>query len=289
MIRKSRLNVQGLARRDPGLMTCILPDTGKTVISIDLSAGEPSVTTHFSQDPNYRAATFDMIGKAPFYKDGLLYLDDIYLMTMSASPIGHNKMTEIYNSKFNGLTFAEQWLKDPEIIKKQLKTERQLHKILCLGLGYGMGAKKLVKTAYEAGHTLSNADARLFHRSYWQTFSGVKSFADRLAAKVQSQGYLINPFGYRLVPEPHKAFNFFIQSSVSGIMHILLAKVSYIAPYATFITCIHDELLMEVDDADIEQFRLDMAGATASLNSDLKWSVAIRTGFVSGSNWYEAK
>jgi DNA polymerase I-like protein with 3'-5' exonuclease and polymerase domains len=61
------------------------------------------------------------------------------------------------------------------------------------------------------------------------------------------------------------------------------------APYSTFYTVIHDELLMEVDDHMLDQFRIDTKIATDSLNEDLNWSVKIRTGFVAGKNLYDAK
>ena len=287
--KRARLNVQGLARRDPGLMTCIKSDPGFTTVSIDLAAGEPTVTSHFSQDKNYMYACFDGVGKRPEYRNNILMLDDIYLMCMSTSPIGSAKMREMFNKRWPAGSFADQWLADSEVIKKALKVDRQVHKALALGLSYGMGARKMCKTLYEQGHILEEADAKKFKTAYWQLFSGVKKFAERLGKVAEADGYIVNPFGYRLIVEPHKAFNAFIQSSVSGILHVFTAKLMAAAPYALFITCIHDELLVDVPDDMVEQFRKDKDLATASLNVDLKWSVEIRTGFAPGKTWYEAK
>ncbi len=291
MSKVARLNVQGLSRRDKGLMSCILPDTNYTVASIDLSAGEPTVTSHFSRDPNYLWATFDGVGKAPEYRNGTLMIDDIYLMTMSVSPLGREKIADAFhNGRFkNGLTFTEAWLLDPEIIKSHFKEERKVHKILALGLGYGMGAEKMCKQMYDNGYTLDLKTAKDFKYAYWNLFSGVKAFSHRLSKIVESKGYIINPFGYRLSPDPHKAFNYYIQSSVSGIMHVYGIKIFAAAPYVKFITCIHDEFLLAVPNDKLEQFRIDKDFATKSLNDDLKWSVEIRTGLVYGNNWYEAK
>jgi len=69
--KPKKLNVQGLARKEPLLLKCILPDTGNVLVSIDLSAGEPTVTSEFSRDKNYIYATFEGVGKTPFYKDDL--------------------------------------------------------------------------------------------------------------------------------------------------------------------------------------------------------------------------
>lgn len=287
----ARLNVQGLARRDKGLMACIKSDEGMESVSIDLSAGEPTCTAHYSQDPNYNYACFDGVGKAPFYNDeGLLMIDDIYLMSMSAAPGGREVLKEAFNSTYDGKTFVEKWLEDPEFIAKGvLKNERSSYKWKCLGLGYGMGPKKLVKQAYDQGESYRLSDARLFYKSYWHTFNKVRELAARLQYRVEKQGYLINQFGYRLVPEPHKAFNYWIQSSVSGIMHVYRMKLAHAAPWARFITCIHDEFLYDVPVDRLEEFQKLKDVACDSLNDDLKWRTKIRTGWASGDNWYDAK
>jgi hypothetical protein len=270
-------------------MRCLKPLPGHLTVSIDLASGEPTVTSHFSRDPNYLYATFDGVNKAPFWKNGVLMIDDIYLMTMSVSPIGRARIEELWRSSFDGLSFAEAWIKDPDIVKRLLKKERDLHKMLALALGYGMGPKKMVKQCYDKGHDLPFKTARDFYTAYWDLYAGIRSLANRLGARIKRDGYIVNPFGYRLTPPPHKGFNYFIQSSVSGIMHVFNWKLFTIAPYASFITVIHDEVLADVPEDRIEDFRKHKTQATDSLNADLKWSVAIRTGFAVGKDWYEAK
>lgn len=283
--KRARLNVQALARRDVRLVGTITADVGETLVSIDLAAGEPTVSTHFSQDANYRWATFDGVGKAPYYNGKVLMIDDIYLMCMSVSPMG----AALMRTTFDAPGFVEQWLTDPEVIKKRLKKERQFHKILALGIGYSMGPKKMVNAAYDAGYVLTLAEAKAFHKAYWQLFSGIKTLSDTLTRQCERDGFIVNPFGYRCTPAPHKAFNAFIQSSVSGLMHVYLAILSAKAPYAHLLTVIHDELLMSVPTERLEEFRLAKESATDELNQQLGWSVAVRTGFAIGSNWYEAK
>lgn len=288
---RARLNVQGLSRKSPLLMKALQCRPNHTIVSIDLSAGEPTVTAHYSRDKNYLWATFDGVGQLPKYEEGILKIDDVYFMTMSVSPMGKDYLADIFHTKqFNGLPFPEAWLVNPEVVRTELKKPRQQHKILALGIGYGMGPKKMVRSAYDAGFELSFKDAEKFHSAYWhQLFPGLKSLSDRLAREVEKKGYIINPFGYRLLPDPHRAFNYFIQSSVSGIMHVFGIKLFAIAPYAKFITCIHDEFLVEVPLDKLEQFKHDKDKATDSLNDDLKWSVKIRTGFITGQDWYTAK
>ncbi len=285
----ARLNVQGLARKD-ALVSYIKPESGSIVVSLDLAAGEPTVTGEFSRDHNYLYSTFEGVGKVPFYRNGVLMIDDIYLMTMSVSPIGAATIKRAFcEQHFDGTPFAETWMNDPEKIKKFFKKERDLHKMLCLALGYGMGPKKMMKQTYDKGHHMELSVARDFYRAYWDLFRGVKRFADRLALQIKQKGFIINPFGYRLTPPPFKAFNYFIQSSVSGIMHVFNAKLFAAAPYARFITVIHDEVLAEVPLDRLDDFRKAKEQATQSLNDDLKWTVAVRTGFAPGLNWFTAK
>lgn len=258
-------------------------------VSIDLSAGEPTVTAEFSKDPNYLYATFDGVGKSPFWKNGVLMIDDIYLQTASVSPIGRKQIEEAWRDNYDGLCFTDAWLRDPEIIKKRLKKLRDIHKMLALALGYGMGPRKMVKQCYEKGFDLDFKTAQLFYRAYWDLYKEIRKFSDMLQNRLKKNGYIVNPFGYRLTPEPVKAYNYFIQSSVSGILHVFQWKLFHVAPYALLKTVIHDEVVADCPVERIEDFRKARDLATESLNKDLKWSVKVRTGFVGGSNWYEAK
>ncbi len=124
--KRARLNVQALARRNKDLMGCILADPDHTIISIDLAAGEPTVSTHFSQDVNYRWATFDGVGKVPEYRDNILMIDNLYFMVMSVSPMGRDKMRQAYPE------FRDNWTKDPDALKAKFKSEYAFHKMLCV-------------------------------------------------------------------------------------------------------------------------------------------------------------
>lgn len=286
--KEPRLNLQAISRKDKGLMSCMLADDGNTIVSLDLVSGEPSVTANFSRDKNYRWATIDGIGKAPYYDGAVLMIDDIYLQTMSVSPLGRDKMRAAFAADWGGRSFSEQWLLDSEVIKTALKRDRQVHKILCLAISYGMQPKKMVKSMYEAGHQITLQQAKDFHLAYWDLYNNVQRFSKRLSRQLEIDGYIINPFGYRLTPEPRLGFNYFIQSSVSGLIHVYCAKLFAAAPYATFLTVIHDEVVCEIPTEKLEEFKVAARRATDSLNDDLKWEVNIRTGFAPGLNWYEA-
>lgn len=290
---KVKLNVQGLARRDKGLMSCLVADEGKAFFSIDLASGEPTVTTHFSGDANYYESCFGMVGKAPYYGDnGLLYIDDPYLMLASVSPITKAQMRAAFDAIYDGKTFAEKWLEDKEYLtKKVLHAIRPPNKISFLGLGYGQQPKGMVSSAYDAGFVLHLNDAKALNYSYWNVlFPGLRDLEKKLQIQFKKTGHLVTTFGYRLVPkETRLCFNYWIQAHVSGIIKVLEEKFYAAAPWAEPLVVIHDELVGQIPINQIEPTKRALELATASLNQELKWTVNIRTGFVTGTTLYEAK
>lgn len=273
--RAPRINMPALARRDEPFMRCWLADPGYTFVSQDVVALEPSVTAHFSQDRRYRWATVDGIGKAPYYDGDILMIDDVYFMTASVLPPTMHKIREAWN---NGLFST--WLADSEAVKKALKGPRTFAKVCALGLGYGMGAKKLQKTCEEAGVVLTFAEAKELRARYWELYPGLRKFAEILEFRVEKDGFLVNPFYYRITPEPHKAFNAYIQSSASGVLDLYCMELFDRAPDLKFVTLIHDEVIFQCPDNRLKDLPFLTEECTKSLNETLQWSVPIRFGTV---------
>ena len=304
----ARLNVQGLCRNDaglgaaPGLCSYILPDPGHVFVSIDLSAGEPAVTAHYSRDKMYCYATLDGVGKAPYWENERLFIDDIYIMVAASTARGRPVIDEAWNRSWDGRTFAEQWITDPEVIKKYLGKTRKMFKTVALACGYGMGVAKMGRQVLEQyGVELSETECRDIHRGYWDTFSGVKIFSLRCQEKAR-KGYIVNEFGYRITFDnsgqrgkdtTHKAFNYLIQSSVSGIIHIftmfLFEESEARGIDARLVTIIHDEDVVQVPADKVDLFREARDVAVTRLNAHLNWSVPIRTGFAVGATFFDAK
>ena len=284
-----KLNIQALARKEKGLMSCMLAEPGYKFVSIDLSSGEPTVVAHYSQDENYIANAFGMAGKKPYWKGDLLMLDDPYLSFASISPLGKAAIRKAWDE---GL--FETWNDSEattEAIKGKLKKLRAFHKTLFLALLYGQGPKGMVSFAADNGEVISYAEAKEVHKTFWRKlYPKVGKLADAMVALVERQGYLINAFGFRMTPEqPRLALNYRIQSSVSGIIKVAENKLYKLADYALVGPVIHDEILPQVPEDRLEAFKFDVGEAFKSLNSDLKWTVEIRNGFVPGNNLSEAK
>lgn len=280
------LNIQGLARKEKGLMGALIPREGNSFVSIDLAAGEPTVVAHYSQDRLYKAAAFEMVGKQPYLDGDLLVIDDPYLMFASISPLGKDR---IKTALENGL--IDRWQTESEFFKAKLKKVRVLHKTIFLAKMYGQGARGTVNFAAEQGVALDfHTSKTLDHQFWYELYPAVRVLGERLELQFKRQGYLLNAFGYRMVPERASlCLNYLIQSSVSGIIKLFDDFVQQEAPKATWVTVIHDEQIWEVPTERVEDFRLCVQKATARLNEFLGWSVEIRTGFAPGKSLYEAK
>lgn len=288
--RLEKLNAQATARREELLLSTVKPPPGNIFYSRDLAAGEPTVICHYSGDRNYFDATFGFKNRAPEYRGDLLKIDDIYLSSMSFSPLHKKLMKELFHTKFGTLSFSEQWLQNKEIILDQIKKPRRLAKIFCLGLGYSMGPRKMVKQAYDNGFVVAESDAKLFFKEYWNWAADVKRFGDKMSALYKKQGYLVNQFGYRLTPDKdYKALNYMIQSSVSGLMNVLIPQILEECPHEKFVGVIHDELISYGSDSLIQESRAGTVRAQARLNAALKWNVPMQVGFVAGDNLFTAK
>lgn len=306
----AKLNVQGLARRDKGLghldglCSYIEPSHFNCVfVSMDLGAGEPTVTAHYSQDTMYRYATLEGIGKAPYWNaEDVLMIDDIYLMFMSSTTSGKRIIREAWDKDWGGLSFTDQWLKSSKAIKTHLDSDRQFFKMLALALIYGMGPNRLQKQSYEQFSVeLTETEAMSIYKGYWSTFAGVRALVQKMAQKAK-QGFIINPFGYRLTFDKsgvkgkdttHKACNYFIQSCVSGIMHLYNGYLEEEClrcgiPFY-FVTVIHDETVLEVPKDKLDTFKEAKTAATERLNKLLQWSVPITIGLSIGNNFKEIK
>lgn len=293
--KRGGANLPALARGDKDFMRTIQADPGCCFISQDVIALEPTITAELSGDTRYLYATYHGIGKRPYYDhDGWLMIDDIYLMSASRFPSTKDVLWQVFHrGKFSkvgkdwrveidgeGESFADLWVKDPDAVKDALKKPvRGFAKVACLGIGYGMGARKFRTTSEEAGTVIDHATAKGTINAYWDGYSGLKALRDTLSWTVKREGAIVNPFGYRCTPEDYKAFNAYIQSSASGVLDVFILKLFSEAPWLKFVALIHDEVIYQCPNDRVEEAREIALRCEKSLNDDLGWSVPIRIGF----------
>lgn len=282
------VNLPALARRDAPFMSTWAADPGYHFVSCDFTSLEPCITAHFSNDPYYMYAVYTGVGKRPYINDaGVLMIDDIYLMTASVMPGVSDTIIAFFRNSDN----CDAWLKDSESIKghKLIKPIRSKAKTACLGFGYGMGPKKFVKQAYESGLNVSLQDARGMFAAYWELFARVRDLSKKLEALVKKNGFFINPMGYRMTPEPHKAFNAFIQSTASGVLDLLCLEFFAACPEARFVAMVHDEVIFQIPSAMLDGALKIKNECVVKLNKTLGWSVDMRLGWQPARTFAEVK
>jgi DNA polymerase I-like protein with 3'-5' exonuclease and polymerase domains len=282
MPKEIKLNAQGLSRKNSSQQRCFLADEGKVLIAVDLISAEPAVTAHYSRDPNYLDATLHMIGKRPYFAaDGLLKIDDIYLMVASRFPSWAKEVRDAFENYYDGVQGFDVWLTNPEkITKGVLKKIRNKSKPLCLGISYGLGPKKMVLVAQANEFDLTIKEARAFRKLYWDTFSYVKMLGDKLAIQYNSLGHIQNDFGYCLYPSAdYKVLNSLIQSSVSGVVDVLSDIVFNKDERFQYVVCVHDEIIFQIPEEDEAELKEVFYKCVDELNDLLKWSVQIRLGW----------
>ena len=283
-----RVNLPALARRDLPFMETWEADPGYVFVSSDFTSLEPSITAHFSQDPYYKYATYDGIGQRPYIDaNGVLMIDDIYLMTASKLPGLSGPILDYFSQSKN----CDQWIEDSEVCKEDplVKPYRKQAKPACLGFNYGMGPKRFVNQCYDAGITITFGEAKAMYKNYWDLFKEIRKLTQQLEVYIEKNKFMINPFGYRLTTEPYKGYNAFIQSSASGVVDVLSLKFFEQCTDALFIAFIHDEVIYAIPENKLKEAKAIQDRCVESLNSDLNFSVPMRLGFTVGKTFADLK
>ncbi len=233
-------------------------EEGWRLLSADYSQIELRLLAHFSGDENLRRAFLE--GR------------DIHATTAA----------EIFGIR-------------PEEVTPEM---RRLAKVINFGIAYGMSAFGLAK---ELG--LDLAQARAFIERYFQRYPGVKRYMEEKVAEAREKGYVTTLLGRRR-PIPglrareksvrefaeRTAINTPIQGSGADLIKLAmlaidrrLAQEGYTA---RLILQVHDELLLEVPEEEIEEVR---ELVRKEMEEVYPLSVPLKVNLATGKNWAEAK
>ena len=281
----------------------LIRDRGQTFVVGNCSA-EATVQSSLTLDDNLAYQTFDGAGKPPYYNDsGLLMINDPYIALSSISPIGKQIIEEAYyNRTFEGLSFVEAWLENPNYIKedKKIKAARNFNKACWLGLSYGLKPVAfspddtehgLQNNARKQGYFISAEQAKGVYNAFWGMYSKIKEYKDKLTTVYKNGVVLTNPLGFRLKPsKPSDVYNALLQSSIASIMSYIeysLEENSKI-PYE-FIMRYHDELVLEVREDLADKLIKDIFKVEEEINNLLKFKYPVRLDPKIARNFYEGK
>jgi len=175
--------------------------------------------------------------------------------------------------------------------------QRRYAKVINFGLIYGMSGFGLAKAL-----GIDNTAAKNYIQRYFERFAGVKQYMDDTRAQAKAQGYVATVFGRRLyLPEinspngPRRAGaeRAAINAPMQGTAADLI-KLSMVAVQAALdaqqratkmIMQVHDELVFEVPDSDVDWVRTEVPRLMADVAA-LKVPLLAEVGF--GPNWEKA-
>ncbi|MDN3638144.1 DNA polymerase I [Simiduia curdlanivorans] len=175
---------------------------------------------------------------------------------------------------------------------------RRSAKAINFGLIYGMSAFGLAKQLHIGRH-----EAQQYIDTYFERYPGVARYMDQTRALAHEQGYVETLFGRRLhLPEindrnkmrqqaaERTAINAPMQGSAADIIKRAMVDVYHWlqtpeAPDARIIMQVHDELVLEVAEADVETLKLELCQRMAKAAS-LKVPLLVEAG--DGDNWDQA-
>jgi DNA polymerase-1 len=189
-------------------------------------------------------------------------------------------------------TAAEVFGIEPQAVSAE---QRRYAKTINFGLIYGMGAFGLAQSL-----GIERSAAGAYIDRYFQRFAGVKRYMDETKAGAAERGWVETLFGRRIVlPEikggsgprrasaERQAINAPMQGTAADLIKLAMIAVDRaLAERATrMVMQVHDELVFEVPDAELDWVRREvpalMAGV-ASLSVPLVADVGV------GANWDEA-
>ena len=175
--------------------------------------------------------------------------------------------------------------------------QRRYAKVINFGLIYGMSSFGLAKNL-----GIETKAAAAYIDRYFQRYPGVKSYMDETRLSAKSRGYVETVFGRRLyLPEinspngPRRAgaeraaINAPMQGTAADLIKLSMNKVQKVLDdekrATRMIMQVHDELVFEVPEAEVEWLRLEIPRLMAGV-ADLKVPLLAEIGI--GDNWEKA-
>jgi DNA polymerase-1 len=175
--------------------------------------------------------------------------------------------------------------------------QRRYAKTINFGLIYGMGAFGLAQSL-----GIERSAAAAYIDRYFQRFAGVKRYMDTTRESARDKGYVETLFGRRVyLPEinggsgPRKAgaerqaINAPMQGTAADLIKLAMLAVQRVLDEqgraSRIVMQVHDELVLEVPEAELDWARREVPAAMASVAA-LKVPLLAEVGV--GHNWDEA-
>ena len=236
------------------IRSAFIPKKGHRFLSADYSQIELVVLAHMADDPGLKRA----------FEEGI----DVHRST--ASLIFDIPLDEVSSD------------------------QRRIAKTINFGVMYGMGTHSLAKDL-----KISHSEAKQFIDQYFQRYSGVQAFVESTRSRAEKDGYVTTLLGHvRTITEINSrsaverakaqriAVNTVIQGTAADIMKLAMLRISASIKEkglkATLLLQIHDELVFEVPDDEVEETKHVVQEA---LEGAVKLNIPLKTSIEVGDNW----
>ncbi|MBM4122766.1 MAG: DNA polymerase I [Nitrospira sp.] len=233
---------------------------GHTLLSADYSQIEPRILAHLSGDQKLKKV----------FERG----EDIHMATA----------VEIFNLEPGQIT----------------KDMRRVAKTVVFGILYGISPYGLASTL-----GVSQQEAKKYIDAYFERYAGVKAFIDRTIVEAKEKGYTTTILGRRRpIPElqsadptqrgfgERQAVNSPIQGSAADLIKVAMIAVSKKLreelPHTKMILQVHDELIFEVPEKELEKAKRLVKTEMEAAGPRLGLSVPLKVDLGVGKNWREA-
>ena len=174
---------------------------------------------------------------------------------------------------------------------------RRLAKVINYGIAYGMGAARAAREL-----DLPLGEAQAYIEGYFARYAGVRAFIDSTIAEARARGYVTTVLGRRrYLPElgardpavrqfaERAATNTPIQGSAADLIKLAMLAVprrlAEAGLAARLLLQVHDELVLEVPEAGLEQA---VACVRSAMENVWPLFVPLRVDVRHGANWAEA-
>ena len=176
--------------------------------------------------------------------------------------------------------------------------QRRNAKAVNFGIVYGISSFGLSQDL-----SISRKEAKQYIEDYFETYKGIKNYLDNCVKKAKENGYVTTLYKRRRpIPElsssnfmtrsfgERVAMNSPIQGTAADIMKIAMINVYNALRNnnldAKIIVQVHDELLIEVSEKDLDAARVVLY---EEMKNAAKLNVNLEVDIHDGKDWYEAK
>lgn len=246
---------------EKAIMRNLQCDEGYTGVHADLSAIEPTITAHYSEDKS--------LLKVFREGNGDIYLD----LALELFP-NSKELQDGYNPS----------IPITKEVKERFAKERKISKVIQLAVQYTGTGSTVAKNLTKDGIPTTREEADNYVRAYWKKFRKVAEFNYRLRELNRKQGHLRNVIGRIIrVPDPNykDLSNRFIQSSAHDVLILWVQEIYRICKERgigikpILLDC-HDSTSNQVPTEQAESLRGIYQEALGNINTSLGLCVTIK-------------